>query len=177
MKGKIYNIRRWNGFRWHDLCTKFHDDRLRHLSNITVITATIWEAVMFVLLIERNYNVRRWDGFMWHDIHTKFQEDLCKPRCSVKVISKHQIPLEWDLVLWYITSFINVGSGIQELLRKVRIRTHMQQNDLISLSLFFETEEGRLKWLINLSKMWRSSNIWGRLQWIEIKQIKKSRTN
>jgi hypothetical protein len=29
------------GLRWHDLRTKFHDDRLRHLSDITVITATI----------------------------------------------------------------------------------------------------------------------------------------
>jgi hypothetical protein len=28
-----------------------HDDRFRHWSDITVITATIWEALMLVLLI------------------------------------------------------------------------------------------------------------------------------
>jgi hypothetical protein len=37
--------------------TKFHDEGFRHLKNITVITATIWEAVMLVLLIEGIYAV------------------------------------------------------------------------------------------------------------------------
>jgi hypothetical protein len=32
--------------------TKFHDDRFRHLSNITVITATILGDVMLVLVIK-----------------------------------------------------------------------------------------------------------------------------
>jgi hypothetical protein len=31
--------------------TKFRNDRFRQLSNITVITAKIWKAVMLVLLI------------------------------------------------------------------------------------------------------------------------------
>jgi hypothetical protein len=56
-------VRFWNGLRSHDIRTKFREDRFRDLSNITVITATIWGAVMLVLVIE--------DGFMWHDIHTK----------------------------------------------------------------------------------------------------------
>jgi hypothetical protein len=48
----IYELRRWDGFIWHDICTKFHDDWFKHLNNIMVITATIWEAVMLVLMIE-----------------------------------------------------------------------------------------------------------------------------
>jgi hypothetical protein len=35
--------------------TKFHDGQFRHLSNIMVITATVWGAVMLVLLIEGIY--------------------------------------------------------------------------------------------------------------------------
>jgi hypothetical protein len=38
---EIYEVGHWNQFRWHDVRTKFHDDYFRHLSNITVITATI----------------------------------------------------------------------------------------------------------------------------------------
>jgi hypothetical protein len=50
--GRIYEVSCWNGLRWHDIHTKFHDDQFRCLSNITVITATIWEAVMLALLFE-----------------------------------------------------------------------------------------------------------------------------
>jgi hypothetical protein len=54
--------------------TKYHDDRLRNLSNIMIIT-TVWEAVMLVLLIEGIYEVTCWDCCIWHDIHTEFHED------------------------------------------------------------------------------------------------------
>jgi hypothetical protein len=60
----IYEARRLKGLRWHNILTKFHDVLYRHLNNITDITATIWGAVMLVLLIEGIYKVRRWDGFM-----------------------------------------------------------------------------------------------------------------
>jgi hypothetical protein len=33
----LRNLRGW----WHDICTKFHEDGFRHLSNIRVVTATI----------------------------------------------------------------------------------------------------------------------------------------
>jgi hypothetical protein len=35
---EIYEVRRWNGLRRHDIRMKFHDDRFRHLSNIMAIT-------------------------------------------------------------------------------------------------------------------------------------------
>jgi hypothetical protein len=41
LMGGIYELSRLNGLRWHDIHTKFHDDRFRNLSNITVITTTI----------------------------------------------------------------------------------------------------------------------------------------
>jgi hypothetical protein len=37
----IYEVRRGDGLKWHDIHTKFLEDWFRHLSNITVITATI----------------------------------------------------------------------------------------------------------------------------------------
>jgi hypothetical protein len=37
----IYEVGHGNGFMWHDMHIKFHDDRFRHLSNITVITAAV----------------------------------------------------------------------------------------------------------------------------------------
>jgi hypothetical protein len=48
--GKGYEASRWNGLRWRDIHTKFYGDRLRYLSNITITTATIWEAAKLVLL-------------------------------------------------------------------------------------------------------------------------------
>jgi hypothetical protein len=56
MRG-MYDLGRWNGLRRHDIRSKFHDDWNRHLSMITVIAATIWEALMLVLLIEGIYEV------------------------------------------------------------------------------------------------------------------------
>jgi hypothetical protein len=38
---RIYEVRRWNGRKWHDMLINFHGDQFRQLSNITVITATI----------------------------------------------------------------------------------------------------------------------------------------
>jgi hypothetical protein len=51
MRG-ICDVQCWNGLSWNDINTKLNDDLFRNLSIITVITATIWEAVIFVLLIE-----------------------------------------------------------------------------------------------------------------------------
>jgi hypothetical protein len=52
-----YEVYRWDRLRWHDTNTKFHDDWLRNLRNIIVNTATIWEAVILELLIEKTYGV------------------------------------------------------------------------------------------------------------------------
>jgi hypothetical protein len=54
--------------------SSMNDDQFRHLSNITIITATMWEAVILVSMIEGICEVRRWDGLMSHDILTKFHE-------------------------------------------------------------------------------------------------------
>jgi hypothetical protein len=51
MKG-IYDVRRWDGYRWHDIHTKCYDDQFRHLNNIKGITSTILQAVVLVLLTE-----------------------------------------------------------------------------------------------------------------------------
>jgi hypothetical protein len=55
----IYEVRCGDGHRWHDISTKFHNDILRHSGNIKVITTTISEAVMLVLLMGRIYEARR----------------------------------------------------------------------------------------------------------------------
>jgi hypothetical protein len=72
----IYEMHHLDRLRWYVIHTKFYEDRFRHLSNITVITATIWVALMLVSLIEEIYEARRWDGLRWHDVHTKFQAIL-----------------------------------------------------------------------------------------------------
>jgi hypothetical protein len=72
--GEIYEARRWDGLRWHDIHTKFHDDLFRNSSNIKGITL-ILEAVVSVLLIERINELRSSDGFIWYDIYTKFHEE------------------------------------------------------------------------------------------------------
>jgi hypothetical protein len=86
LKEGFYDICRWNGLRWHDIHTMFHDDWFRHLSNITVIIGTIWEAIILVLLIEGIYEMRCWDGFMWRDIYIKFHEDWYRHSRNIKVL-------------------------------------------------------------------------------------------
>jgi hypothetical protein len=41
LMGVIYEVYRSDGLKWHDMHTEFYDDRLRHSSNIKVITAII----------------------------------------------------------------------------------------------------------------------------------------
>jgi hypothetical protein len=48
---------------WHDIHTEFHDDRLRHLTNNKVITATISQDSMLVLLMGEIHEVCL-SGFM-----------------------------------------------------------------------------------------------------------------
>jgi hypothetical protein len=45
----------------------------------------------------------------------------------------------------YVPSFIKIGSGIQKLIGGIHRHTHRQQGDLISLLLFFQNKESRLK--------------------------------
>jgi hypothetical protein len=45
----------------------------------------------------------------------------------------------------YMPSFIQIGSGTQNLLRGIHIQTHIQQGDLKSLLLFFQNKESRVK--------------------------------
>jgi hypothetical protein len=52
---RIYDVRCWNGLKWHDILTEFHNNCFKHLSNITVIAATIWEVVMLALPFEGTY--------------------------------------------------------------------------------------------------------------------------
>jgi hypothetical protein len=52
----------WPHMAWH-ICTKFHDDRFRHLSNIKGITSTVSGAVVLALLMRENYDIRNWDDF------------------------------------------------------------------------------------------------------------------
>jgi hypothetical protein len=50
MMGGINELGHWNWVRWHDMHTKFHEDWFKN-SNIKVITSTIWEASVLVLMI------------------------------------------------------------------------------------------------------------------------------
>jgi hypothetical protein len=71
-----------------DINTQFHDDLFRHLSNITVITASIWEAVMLVSQIEGISEVSSSYFFMRHNIRTKFHEDRYRRSSNIKVFPK-----------------------------------------------------------------------------------------
>jgi hypothetical protein len=74
---------RWDQVAWY---TYTYRVSWRYLSNITVNTATIWETILLVSLIEGIYEVRIWDGFMWHDVHNKFYEDRYRRSSEIKVL-------------------------------------------------------------------------------------------
>jgi hypothetical protein len=52
-------------FRW----TQFHEEWLGHSGNVEVITSTIWEAAVLVLVVGRTYDVYRWDYLRWYDTY------------------------------------------------------------------------------------------------------------
>jgi hypothetical protein len=64
----IYELVRWDCFMWRDIHTKFHEDRHKCSSNINVITETIWEAAVLVLLMGRDiWNTPlRWAKMAWY---------------------------------------------------------------------------------------------------------------
>jgi hypothetical protein len=59
LMARIYDKHRCDGFMWHDILTKFHEDCYRRSSNIEVFPLEIWKAVMLVLLMKGIYEVRR----------------------------------------------------------------------------------------------------------------------
>jgi hypothetical protein len=69
------------------------------------------------------------------DIHTKFQDDWFRHSSNIKLTT----------CMIYIPSFIKIGSGIQRLLGGTDTKAHRQQGDLISLLLFFQNKQIRLK--------------------------------
>jgi hypothetical protein len=58
----------------------------KHLNNIAIITATVWETVMMILLMGRNYHAHRWAGFIWHVIPAKFHEDWNRRSSNSRVL-------------------------------------------------------------------------------------------
>jgi hypothetical protein len=59
LMGEFYGVRHRDGLRWHDIRTKIHYDQFRHSTNITIITATIREGGVLVLLMGGTYEVLR----------------------------------------------------------------------------------------------------------------------
>jgi hypothetical protein len=61
--------------------------------NIKVITATICDATVLVLLMGMIYEVHRWDGTWPHDTDIKFHEDWLGNSDNVKAITS----IIWDV--------------------------------------------------------------------------------
>jgi hypothetical protein len=51
LMGVIYEVHHCDGLRWHDMHTKFHEGLFGHSDNIKVITSTISEAIVLVLVV------------------------------------------------------------------------------------------------------------------------------
>jgi hypothetical protein len=52
LTGEIYEVHRWDDFRWHDVVhTKFHEERFWHSRNIKFTTSKIKVVVVLVLLM------------------------------------------------------------------------------------------------------------------------------
>jgi hypothetical protein len=71
----IYDVRRWDGFMWHDILAKFHEDWYRRSSNIKGFPLQIWNSAMLVSLKGSFTKNAVEIGLRWHDIRTKFRDD------------------------------------------------------------------------------------------------------
>jgi hypothetical protein len=129
----IYGVCRWDGFMWHDILFKFHENWDRRSSNIKGFASAIWEAVMLVLPMEGNYKVRRWNGLRWHDICTMFHDDRFRHLSNItdftatiweaqywyywsKRIMKHAAEMA-SCGMIYIVSLMKIGTVDQAILR------------------------------------------------------------
>jgi hypothetical protein len=80
----IYEVHRWDGLRWHNVLTKIHKYWLVHSGNIKVITSTIWESAVLVLLMGRVWcTPLRWSQMAWH-MHTNFHDDRFRNSNTIK---------------------------------------------------------------------------------------------
>jgi hypothetical protein len=69
-----YVIRYWDGFMWHDIPTKFHENLCRCSSDIKFFFSAVWTSVMLVLLMGGIYEAHRWGGIRCHDMLIKFHK-------------------------------------------------------------------------------------------------------
>jgi hypothetical protein len=83
----IYEVSYGDGLKWHDIHTKFYQIWFKHSSNIKVITSTISEAAMLVLLMGGIYDVHHRNGLRRHDIHTSFHDYQFRDSSNIKVIT------------------------------------------------------------------------------------------
>jgi hypothetical protein len=129
-------VHRWNGLRWHNTHAKFHDNQLRHSSNINFITSTILEATVLLLLMG---GIKK---YAWYRLYTKFNDDPFSHSSTIIVITA----TTWEAALLvllmatemapsdmtHILNFMNICSGVQKLLGGMHIQTHIYQGNLIT---------------------------------------------
>jgi hypothetical protein len=89
MMGGIHQVRRSDGLRWHDVYTRFHRHSSRYSRNNTVITSTISEAALLVLLMGGFMKYAAEMASAWHDIHTKFHKYRFRLSMLLKVTHIH----------------------------------------------------------------------------------------
>jgi hypothetical protein len=111
-----YEALRWGDLGWHDIHTKFHDERFRLWSNIKLTDSMISEAGKLVLLMGGIYEVSRWYGFRW-------PARLCIPN-FINIGTGGQS-------CW--------GAGAVH----THTHTHTELDDFISLVLFFQNKRNR----------------------------------
>jgi hypothetical protein len=81
-----FKVSCWDCCRWHDIHTKFIRIGLGIRNHIQLITLTILNVAMLVLLMGGIYEVRRSKRTRWYDIHSKFHDYQFSHSRNMKVI-------------------------------------------------------------------------------------------
>jgi hypothetical protein len=84
--GATYEVHRWDVHRRNYKHTKFHKDWFWHSGNIKVITSTICQLGVFILIVKRIYEVRCWNGFSWSEKLMIFYDNRFRHSCNITVI-------------------------------------------------------------------------------------------
>jgi hypothetical protein len=114
--GMIHEVHNWDGFRWHDIHTKFHEDWFRHSSNIKVITSTIQKAVALVLLRRRIYDECCWEDLRWQNT---YMPSLMMIGLGNSSNIKH---ITWTI--WDVIALLLIGRGISDVSHWDGLRQH-----------------------------------------------------
>jgi hypothetical protein len=130
LMGRIYDVCRWDVFRWHDIYTPSFMTIGSGIRVILRVLPQLFEGLVLVLLIRGISYIRHWNDLRWHDIHTKSHDHRFRFSGNIRDITSKIWEVmvlillmrgiydirHWDGLRWHdiwIQNVIKIGTDVQ----------------------------------------------------------------